>query len=90
MWQRNTWVVTMQISTKHNITEFYVAFTNRLIVILIITIITELPFVGFSNFSFSRDKRNVEFINRYNKKLGIGVWTGNELLPFLAILFEGF
>ena len=31
MWQKNTWVVTTQISTKHNITEFYVAFTNRLI-----------------------------------------------------------
>ena len=63
MWQRNTWVVTTQISTKHNITEFYVAFTNRLIVIVIIAIITELTFVGFSNFSFSRDERNVEFIN---------------------------
>ena len=53
----------MQISIKHNITEFYVAFTNRLIVIGIIAIITELMFVGFSNFSFSRDERNVEFIN---------------------------
>ena len=63
MWQRNTWVVTTQISTKHNITEFYVAFMNRLIVIVIIAIITELTFVGFSNFSFSRDERNVEFIN---------------------------
>ena len=48
---------------KHNITEVYVAFTNRLIVIVIIAIITELTFVGFSNFSFSRDERNVEFIN---------------------------
>ena len=53
MWQRNTWVVTTQISTKHNITEFYVAFTNRLIDIVIIAIITELTFVGFSHFSFS-------------------------------------
>ena len=34
MWQRNTWVVTTQISTIHNISEFYVAFTNRLIVIV--------------------------------------------------------
>ena len=50
MWQRNTWEVTTQISTKHNITEFYVAFTNRLIVIVIIAIITELTFVGFSNY----------------------------------------
>ena len=65
MWQRNTWVVTMQISTKHNITEFYVAFTNRLIVIVITAIITELTFVGFSNSSFSRDERNVEFINNH-------------------------
>ena len=64
MWQSNTWVVTTQISTKHNITEFYVAFTNRLIVIVIIAIITELTFVGFSNFSLSRDERNVEFINK--------------------------
>ena len=32
---------------KHNSTEFYVAFTNRLIVIGIIAIITELTFVGF-------------------------------------------
>ena len=48
---------------KHNITEFYVAFTNRLIVIVIIAIITELTFVGFSHFSFSRDERNVESIN---------------------------
>ena len=42
MWQRNMWVVIMQISTKHNITEFYVAFTNRLIVIVIIAIITDI------------------------------------------------
>ena len=63
MWQRNTWVVTTQISTKHIITEFYVAFTNRLIVIAIV-IITELTFVGLSNFSFSRYERNVEFINK--------------------------
>ena len=67
MWQRNTWVVTTQISTKH-ITEFYVAFTNRLIVIVIIAIITEITFVGFSNFSFSRDERNVEFINKNPQK----------------------
>ena len=60
MWQRNTWVVTTQINTKHNITEFYVAFTNRLIVIVVIAIITELTFIGFSNFSFSWDERNVE------------------------------
>ena len=63
MWQRNTWVVTTQISTIHNITEFYVAFTNRLIVIVIIAIITELMFVGFSTIPFSREERNVEFIN---------------------------
>ena len=43
---------------KKNITEFYVAFTNRLIVIVIIAIITELTFVGFSNFAFSWDERN--------------------------------
>ena len=65
MWQRNMWVVTTQISIKHNITEFYIAFTNRLIVIVIIAIITELMFVGFSNFSLSRYERNVEFINSY-------------------------
>ena len=63
MWQRNTWVVTTQISTIRNITEFYVAFTNRLIVIVIIAIITELMFVGFSKIPFSREERNVEFIN---------------------------
>ena len=63
MWQRNTWVVTTQISTIHNITEFYVAFTTRLIVIVIIAIITELMFVGFSKIPFSREERNVEFIN---------------------------
>ena len=57
------WAVTMQISIKHNITEFYVAFTNRFIVIGIIAIITDLMFVGFSSFSFSRCERNVEFIN---------------------------
>ena len=64
MWQRNTWVVTTQISTIHNITEYYVAFTNRLIVIVIIAIITELMFVGFSKIPFSREERNVEFINK--------------------------
>ena len=63
MWQRNTWVVTTQIITIHNITEFYIAFTNRLIAIVIIAIITELTFVGFSKIPFSRDERNVEFIN---------------------------
>ena len=59
----------MQISIKHNITEFYVAFTNKLIVIGTIAIITELMFVGFSNFSFSRYERNVEFINNLYRSL---------------------
>ena len=45
---------------------------NRLIVIGIIAIITELMFVGFSNFHFSRDERNVDFINR-----------GNDVKPFI-------
>ena len=50
---------------KHNnITEFYAAFTNRLHGIIVI--ITDLMFVGFSNFSFSWYERNVEFINKHN------------------------
>ena len=67
----------MQISIKHIITEFYVAFTNRLIVIGIIAIITELMFVGFSNFSFSRDERNVEFINMGGGVLLLNVFIDN-------------
>ena len=43
---------------KHNITEFCVAFTNRFRVIVIVAIITDLMFVGFSK-SLSLGKREM-------------------------------